>query len=143
MKEQGIHEPGLCDYESSSYLQWRMAGNPPLFIDMMNVYPDSVSDDFDAIAAVTPRGKSLLARGDIGWVLLTALRPPGAPSLTPLANYLDQAVGWLRVYHGSDGVLWVRRTPENEDRFREVAAHVPRGTFATLETTAPVRLPVP
>jgi hypothetical protein len=139
MKGHQVRGPGLCDYETSSYLQWRLAGDPPLFIDLMNAYPDVVSNDYDHIAVVTPRGQELLARGDIVWVLLTAQRPVGAPSLAPLAAYLDASPGWMRAYCDSDGVLWVRRTPENEARLGGAY----QDDFRRLELLAPVRFPLP
>ncbi len=141
MRAHTVSGNGFNDYESSSYLQWAFAGSPPLAIDLLNANADAVADDYEDIVNVSPRGRSLLAREDLAWVLLTARRP--GPSLAALADYLDASPSWLRVYHGTDGIVWVRRTPANEARFHDEAEHVPRGPFATLELVSPVRLPLP
>src|SRR5262249_7652959 len=98
------------DYENSSYLQWRLAGQPPLYIDLSNAYPDDLMRDYQDVARVKQRGRALLDEQHIGIVVLTTNRP--GFSLAPLANYLDADARWVRVYVGGDGVIWVRRTPE-------------------------------
>jgi hypothetical protein len=119
------------DYENSSYLQWRLAGDPPLFIDLLNAYPDRVARDYLEIRDVTPRGRELLDERGIDLVVLTVARP--GPSLGPLANHLDQDRHWRRVYAETDGVVWVRRSPRYrhlwDDRDRRVLAT----RFETLE----------
>jgi hypothetical protein len=132
---------GFNDYESSSFLQWQFAGSPPLFIDLLNAYPDEVSDDYDAIVNVSPRGRQLLQDAGIDWVLLTVDRI--GPSLAPLATHLDQSPAWMRVYAGSDGVLWVRHSPEADRRWRELAAVASRHHFGALERLKPVPIPAP
>jgi hypothetical protein len=98
------------DYENSSYLQWRFAGDPPLFIDLLNAYPDQLTRDYHAIIQVTPRGRELLEEYGVGYVVLTANRP--GPKLARLAGYLDANRRWRRASAGRDGVVWVRHTPE-------------------------------
>jgi hypothetical protein len=98
------------DYENSSYLHWRLGGDPPLFIDLLNAYPDQVTLDYREIVGVTPKGKRLLDERDIGCVVLTR-RSEGA-SLDPLKDYLQDSPHWTLVYRGKDGYVWVRRTPD-------------------------------
>ncbi len=97
------------DYENSSYLQWRLAGQPKLYIDLLNAYPDHVLQDYRAIIDATERGRGLLEAQQIEVVVLTCDRG-GGRSLASLAEYLDANHGWARVYVGKDGVIWVRRT---------------------------------
>jgi hypothetical protein len=110
VKEHSLTGRMYNDYENSSYLQWRFAGHPPLFIDLLNAYPDQVTQDYLDILEVTPRGRELLDELDIGFVVLTVTRP--GPSLAKLADSLDQDRRWKRVYADGDGMIWVRRTPE-------------------------------
>jgi hypothetical protein len=98
------------DYENSSYLHWRLGGDPPLFIDLLNAYPDQVTLDYREIVGVTPKGKRLLDERDIGCVVLTR-RSEGA-SLDPLKDYLQDSPHWTLVYRGKDGYVWVRRNSE-------------------------------
>ena len=121
----------LNDYENASYLQWRFAGEPALFADALNAYPDQVLDDYVDIMNVDQRGRALLAGDRLDWVLLTTNRP--GPSLAPLADYLDRDSHWMRVYAGGDGVIWVRRTPEADRRWQAVTASVDTIRFRALE----------
>jgi hypothetical protein len=120
------------DYENSSYLQWRFAGCPALYIDLLNAYPDGVMADYRAIATLTDRGRELLDEQGIEVVILTTNRR-GAVSLARLANHLDAHPGWARVYAGADGCVWVRRTPAFERVWRPRAGAVRTVEFATLE----------
>jgi hypothetical protein len=120
------------DYENSSYLQWRLAGRPALYLDLLNAYPDRVMRDYLEIAGLTNRGRALLDEQGIGLVVLTTNRG-GSPPLTPLATHLDQDPRWVRVYADVDGVIWVRRTPEYESLWRPRLGQVKSVAFAILE----------
>jgi hypothetical protein len=143
MKVHEERESGFCDQDCSSYLMWQCAGNPPLYIDMMYAFPDSVTEDYGELTKVTPQGKEILTRGDITWVLLTTQRPPGTHSLVPLATYLDGSPDWLRVYADMDGILWVRRTPANEARYAEASSRVLKVDFTVIEAQVGIRFPLP
>jgi len=93
------------DYENSSYLQWRCAGQPPLFIDLLNAYPDAllVDDYFDIIKA-NARGRRLLGARKIERVALR--RHQSDESLAKLAKFLDRNKNWKHTYKGSDGTVW-------------------------------------
>lgn len=119
------------DYENSSYLQWRFAGRPPLYIDLLNAYPDAVMIDYRDVVTRTERGRRLLDEQGVGVVVLTTSRG-GAPSLAPLADQFDADPRWVRVYGWNDGVVWVRRTAEYEHVWGRVTPD--RTTpFAVLE----------
>jgi hypothetical protein len=104
------------DYESSSYLQWRLNGeNPgtghvstrgryPLFIDLLNGYPDQVMADYFDILRVNERGRRLLTVRKVGYVVLGAHHRESR-----LAQYLNRNTGWVRVYDESDASIWVRK----------------------------------
>lgn len=101
------------DYEMSSYLQWRFAGHPPLYIDLLNAYPEHllVPDYFDILAA-NEHGQKLLKK--CGYVVLR--RYGRDEGLAVLGRFLDgQTHGahphWARIYKQKDGTVWVRRTP--------------------------------
>src|SRR5262249_53165670 len=121
------------DYENSAYLQWCFAGEPPLFLDLLNVYPDQLFLDYFDMLQANARGRALLEEYRVGYVFLTVNRP--GPSLVHLADFLDQDPGWVRVYEGFDGAIWVRRTPEYEPvwRGRKTA---PSESFGQLEFIA-------
>ncbi|MBV9123004.1 MAG: hypothetical protein JO112_06590, partial [Planctomycetes bacterium] len=120
----------LNDYENSSYLQWSFAGQPPLFIDLLNAYPDQVQVDYQDMVAATPRGRELLDQYPVDEIFLTVNRP--GPSLAPLGDYLDRSPGWARAYAGFDGVIWVRRTPDQEPLWRHPELRTSK-TFGQLE----------
>jgi hypothetical protein len=141
--EQGVvrffqqHEPQgrvFNDYENSSYLQWRLAGQPSLYIDLLNAYPDGVMRDYQDLVRATERGRHLLDEQQIEWVVLTTNRGVSSgDSLAVLANYLDATPQWVRVYVGRDGVIWVRRTPQHEQVWGPRHRSVSPVKFATLE----------
>jgi hypothetical protein len=93
------------DYEYSSYWQWAFAGRPPLFIDLLNAYPDRLMADYFRVIDRRPRGLRLLARAEA--VLSRA--PSSNESLKGFHAYLDaRPREWRRVYKGRDGVVWLR-----------------------------------
>lgn len=96
------------DYENSSYLQWRLGGKPPLFIDLLNAYPEQLVFDYLDIVHARPRGKTLLNEKHIEVVILRKY-PPDTP-LTKLVEHLKKSGEWRCEYSGSDGTVWMRRT---------------------------------
>jgi len=96
----------FTDYESSSYWQWRLRGQPPLFIDLLNAYPDDLMTDYLQIARASPRGRRLLDASHVNTVIL---RPRGPnEGIARLADYLNGNKGWRRVYDGRDATIWER-----------------------------------
>jgi hypothetical protein len=120
------------DYENSSYLQWALAGKPPLYIDLLNAYPDEVMVDYLNIVHLSDRGCELIDERQIEVVVLTTTRA-SALSLAPLADYLDADKKWSRVFVGKDGIVWVRRTPVYAHLWEPVIDTISKVSFATLE----------
>ena len=101
------HTPIFNDYENSSFLQWRFAGKPPLYIDLLNAYPDSLVSNYFDIINVRPRGVEILEREKVQTVIL---RAHGKESpLAKLAAHLDADTAWDKVYSGQDGAIWLRK----------------------------------
>jgi hypothetical protein len=123
------------DYYNSSYLQWRLAGRPALYIDSLNAYPDQVAQDYDAVVSLTERGRRLLRDQQIEVVVLT-IEPASIPVLAPLADALDADSRWVRVYANADGVIWVRSTPEYEPIWGPACGPVNHAPFALLNRWA-------
>ena len=95
------------DYEFSSYLQWRCAGRPPLYIDLLNAYPDKLLMDYFEVLKASPRGRQLLRDKRINAVFL---RPHDKKSgMAKLSNYLNRQPQWRRVYQGKDGTIWLQK----------------------------------
>jgi hypothetical protein len=131
IKEHQLEGRLFNDFENSSYVQWCLAGEPLLYIDFTNAYPDSVMQDYHHIVLLTNRGRRLLDELEIGIVVLTTDRP--GHSLAPLGSYLDANPRWARVYGGRDGAVWVRRSPEYRDVWGPLGPSVNRVEFAVLE----------
>jgi len=95
------------DYEHSSYLQWKFAGKPPLYIDMLNAYPDRLLTDYFDVIKATTRGRKILNQ-----VNYVTLRPHKTDEgMATLAKYLDgNKKVWNRIYTGVDGKVWLRRS---------------------------------
>jgi hypothetical protein len=96
------------DYENSSYLQWSFAGKPPLYIDLLNAYPDRLILDYLDIANAKPRGKKLLDKDRIEVVILR--KYDSKSPLAKLGKFLDENRSrWRRAYSGKDSTVWVRK----------------------------------
>lgn len=99
--------PVFNDYENSSFLQWRFSGQPPLFIDLLNAYPDYLISDYFDIINARSRGRTLLEEKKVQAVILRAHKSDSP--LAKLAQYLNQDARWKRIYSGKDAVIWLRR----------------------------------
>jgi hypothetical protein len=100
------------DYENSSFLQWRFGGKPPLYIDLLNAYPDSLLFDYFDVVNATPRGRKMLDAKKVQVVILRTYTSKSA--LAKLAGYLDKNKRqWRRVYRSEDGTIWLRRAGQN------------------------------
>jgi hypothetical protein len=118
------------DYENSGYLQWSLAGRPPLFLDRMDSYPDRVMRDYQAMVQMTEDAPRLLDELGIDVVVLTTNR--GGQSLAALARHLDAHQEWARVFADRAGVIWIRRLPAYDHLVRQ-HSKVNTVAFATLE----------
>lgn len=107
IEKQRLRARIFNDYENSSYLQWRLGYKRPIFIDLLNAYPDSLLLDYLDMAGGKPRGMKLLDKRGVGLVIL---RPyTSEEGLAYLAGNLDKNHQWKRVYDAKDGRIWVRR----------------------------------
>lgn len=104
------------DYEDSSYLQWRLnSANPdgkripkqgrfPLYIDLLNAYPDRLMDEYLAILKASAQGIKYLKLRRIQCVVLGNHRWKHG-----LRKYLDKpGSGWKRVFQDKQSIIWVK-----------------------------------
>lgn len=92
------------DYLTSSYFQWRFAGRPPLYIDLLNAYPASLLSDYFQIIHADAAG---LKKFNQLHVDLVAFGPYTSTNRQyPLAHYLDNSAQWKRIYNDKDGSVW-------------------------------------
>jgi hypothetical protein len=113
------------DYENSSYLQWRLngldatgrvrsAGRYPLYIDLLNAYPDEVFTKYLDIVYDEEKSKkknpSKRAKAARMFCELNAnvviLKP--ALHASTLAKQLNSWKDWKRIYSSRDGDVWVK-----------------------------------
>jgi hypothetical protein len=105
------------DYEDSSYLQWRLNGSPkgvigargrhPLYIDLLNAYPDRLMSEYVNILNATPRGLQKLSERKITCVVLGEHRWNFG-----LARHLEENKQWKLVLNDSQSKVWVKRTAD-------------------------------
>lgn len=110
------------DYEDSSYLQWRLngaafgtptnLGRHPLYIDLLNAYPDSLMREYFHILDATPTGIRQLQKRRINCVVLgdhyLKIDPKTKRWKTPLVKYLSSNRQWRVVSRDKQSVVWVR-----------------------------------
>jgi len=93
--------------EDSPYLEWRLEGKVPLFIDILNAYPDQVTRDYSDLISDTPRGRELLKSHNIKYVILANT---GSNTRGGIAEYLaTQEPQWKVIYTDRDGMVWERQ----------------------------------
>lgn len=106
----------FSDYSTSSYLDWHLAGQPPLYIDLLNAYPDQLFVDYFAITYKEPRGLKLLYDLNVTHVLIKRLNPNNQKDkIAAFADYMNGNPRWKLIYDGPDARVWVRRDLENRD----------------------------
>jgi len=93
------------EYNQSPYLEWRLAGHPPLFIDQVNAYPDNVLRQYLAILGATPASRPWLNRN----VDVIAVGKPGPGDVTPpLFSYLQDNPNWALSFDDETSIAWTR-----------------------------------
>jgi hypothetical protein len=99
------------DYLNSSYFQWRFAGKPPLYIDLLNAYPASLLQKYFSIIHADTKGLKQFQELKVD---LVAFGPYTKTNRQyPLARYLDNSKEWKRIYHGDDGSVWKLQSQDN------------------------------
>lgn len=97
----------LADYSTSSYLNWHLDGKPPLYIDLINAYPDQLMTDYFDITYKKPRGIKLLYDLQITHVFINETMKDG--KIKPFYQYIRQSPRWKPIYKGKDAVIWHRK----------------------------------
>ena len=107
--EQNLPQPVFNDYLRSGYLHWRYAGQPPIYIDLLNAYPDDLLAKYFDIVKRTPTGIAEWEKLNVNTVVFGSYQK--TDRLSALAQYLDTNPQWRVVYDKADGKVWVRRNP--------------------------------
>lgn len=104
------------DYEDSSYLQWRLngatfgrptrQGRHPLFIDLLNAYPDRLLLEYFHILDATPEGIRALQKRRINCVVLGNNYGHWK---APLVKHLNSRPEWRVVFRDKQSIIWLRR----------------------------------
>lgn len=123
MRAQARNRPFhlLGDYENSSYLQWRLNGEnargvvpnrglQPLYIDLLNAYPDALLLQYLDIMAAKTRGQNFLKQRDVDCVILNPKLRDGK-----LAKFLDHDARWTHLYRDRAADIWIRRDVANRN----------------------------
>jgi hypothetical protein len=119
VRQNAIPGPIFNDYNNGSYLEWRFADNPDLFIDGTNAYPDQVFVEYRGMLDATMTGLPLLDQLGINCVLGRG-HLDTEPDIPRLYMYLVQSPDWALAYYGKDGPIWVRRLPQYERLWKGV-----------------------
>lgn len=103
------------DYEDSSYFQWRLNGRPrgdesvpsagrhPLYLDLLNAYPDNLASEYLDVLKANARGLEKLRARRIEAVVL------GDHQWSqPLALYLKKNRQWRKVFEDAQSRIWMR-----------------------------------
>ena len=104
----------LTDYSTSSYFNWHLAGHPPLYIDLINAYPDQLMIDYFDMSYARPRGLKLLYDLNITHVFINN-QIKDAKRIVKFHDYINRSPRWKIVYQGKDGVIWERRDKANQN----------------------------
>lgn len=97
----------LADYSTSSFLNWYLAGQPPLYIDLINAYPDQLMTDYFDMAEAKPRGLKLLYDLKITHVFISDEVKDW--KVAKVYKHLNSDTRWKAIYRGKDAVIWERR----------------------------------
>ena len=97
----------LVDYSTSSYLNWRLAGHPPLYIDLINAYPDQLMTDYFDMAHFKPRGLKLLYNLKITHVFINKQVKDGR--VAKFYQYISHSPRWKIVYQDRNAIIWQRQ----------------------------------
>jgi len=109
------------DYEDASYLQWRLNGAPdgtppksgrhPLYIDLLNAYPDRLMTEYIGILDGKPSALQQLNKRKINCIVLAdhhwTRKEKGRRVDTPLIKYL-KLNRWKLAFQDKQSKIWVR-----------------------------------
>lgn len=103
------------DYEDSSYFQWRlngelsttasMAGNLPLYIDLLNAYPDSLMYEYLDILDAKPEALQKLEQRKVNCIVLGEHHWK-----KPLVSLLDRpGSDWRPMWSDKQSKIWMKK----------------------------------
>jgi hypothetical protein len=92
------------DYEISSYLEWKLNGKPPLFIDLLNAYHPDVMQDYVNTIDGGGEAAQLLKKWHINYIILPQIE--NDQFIGRLFVWLSVQPKWEMVYNQADGVIW-------------------------------------
>jgi hypothetical protein len=97
----------FCDYATSSYLNWHLAGKPPVYIDLINAYPDRLLGDYWDIIYLKPEGLKKLDEAQVTHILIKG--QTSDDKIANFAKYMQSAPQWKVIYRAKDATIWARR----------------------------------
>jgi len=92
------------DYQASSYLEWKLDGKPPLFIDLLNAYQPRIMQDYVKAIDGGDEAAQLLKKWRIDYVVLPQIGDD--QYIGRLFIWLSIQPKWEMVYNKPDGVIW-------------------------------------
>lgn len=92
------------DYEISGYLEWKLGGNPPLFIDLLNAYHPQIMEQYVTILDGTAQTEAMLDKWRFGIIILPQPDTDGLPSR--LIQWLYAQSRWQIIYDKDDALIW-------------------------------------
>lgn len=92
------------NYQHSSFLEWKLAGKPPLFIDLLNAYQPKIMEDYIKIIDGGDEAATLLKKWRINYVVLPQIEDD--QYIGRLFIWLSIQQKWEMVYNQPDGVIW-------------------------------------
>ena len=107
IKEKHPQARLLADYSTSSYLNWHLYGQPPLYIDLINAYPDQLMTDYFDITYKKPRGLKLLYYLQISHIFISEIVKEG--KIKPFYEYINSSPRWKPIYKDKNAVIWARK----------------------------------
>lgn len=92
------------DYQFSSYLEWKLGGKPPLFIDLLNAYQPQIMQDYVYAIDGGDVAAQLLKKWHINYIVLPQIEED--QYIGRLFIWLSIQPKWEMVYNQPDGVIW-------------------------------------
>ncbi|MEO6906504.1 MAG: hypothetical protein ABI210_01310, partial [Abditibacteriaceae bacterium] len=92
------------DYEGSSYLEWKLGGKPPLFIDLLNAYHPQIMEDYIKTIDGGDVAAKLLKKWRVNYVVLPQIQDD--QYIGRLFIWISIQPKWEIVYNQPDGVIW-------------------------------------
>ena len=92
------------EYQISSFLEWKLNGKPPLFIDLLNAYHPQIMKDYLTIVDGGDAAATQLKKWRIRYIILPQLKSDQNPGR--LMVWLSIQPKWVMVYTSTDAIIW-------------------------------------